>query len=213
MVRAFSPLRSGTRLGVTGHGQEFCGPVQGQSLRRGNVARAPNGEGPTDGVQYFVVRSREQACLTDEPERVLADQALTFFVRADRRRVHHPRATPAPRADQPVGLQFAIRAGHRANRQPQIPGKLTQGWQPIAAGQRPGGDQVGQLIPGVLLTGYGVVGLIMATTSAVAWVPVVSGVLSGVTLLAGSLLVLGSRRDLAQPRPGAVVPVIRTRRR
>jgi hypothetical protein len=57
------------------------------------------------------------------------------------------------------------------------------------------------LIPGVLLTGYGVVGLIMATTSAVAWVPVVSGVLSGVTLLAGSLLVLGSRRDLAQPRP------------
>jgi hypothetical protein len=47
------------------------------------------------------------------------------------------------------------------------------------------------LIPGVLLTGYGVAGLIMATTSAVTWVPVVSGVLSGVTLLACSLLVLG----------------------
>ncbi|WP_222721235.1 hypothetical protein [Actinomadura sp. HBU206391] len=47
--------------------------------------------------------------------------------------------------------------------------------------------QPGILVPGVVLTLYGVAGLIMASTSAVEWVPLVSGVLSGATLLAGSI--------------------------
>jgi hypothetical protein len=54
------------------------------------------------------------------------------------------------------------------------------------------------LVPGVLLSGYGVAGLIMAWTSAAPWVPFVSGVLSGITLLACCLLVAGwaaVRRD------------------
>ncbi len=41
--------------------------------------------------------------------------------------------------------------------------------------------------PGVALTLLGVAGLVMAATAAVTWVPLVSGVLSGVVLLAGSL--------------------------
>ncbi|MGW9171120.1 hypothetical protein [Streptomyces decoyicus] len=40
-------------------------------------------------------------------------------------------------------------------------------------------------VPGVALTALGVIGLGMAATSAVAWVPFVSGVLSGVALLGG----------------------------
>jgi hypothetical protein len=47
------------------------------------------------------------------------------------------------------------------------------------------------LIPGFLLTGYGVAGLIMASTSAVDWVPFVAGVLSGVTLLICCLATIG----------------------
>ncbi len=46
------------------------------------------------------------------------------------------------------------------------------------------------LVPGVLLTVYGVAGLVMAPTSAAEWVPIVSGVLSGVTLLACCLAVM-----------------------
>ncbi|MFI6298591.1 hypothetical protein ACIBEJ_43850 [Nonomuraea sp. NPDC050790] len=42
-------------------------------------------------------------------------------------------------------------------------------------------------VPGAVLTGLGVAGLVMAGTAGLAWVPFVSGVLSGVVLLAGSL--------------------------
>ncbi|MEO3886367.1 hypothetical protein [Nonomuraea sp. B5E05] len=42
-------------------------------------------------------------------------------------------------------------------------------------------------VPGVVLTLLGVAGLVMTPTAAVAWVPVVSGVLSGVVLLAGAV--------------------------
>ncbi|MFI6029917.1 hypothetical protein [Amycolatopsis magusensis] len=45
------------------------------------------------------------------------------------------------------------------------------------------------LVPAYVLTALGVLGLIMALTSAVAWTPIVSGVLSGLTLLTGSLYV------------------------
>ncbi|GGK49195.1 hypothetical protein Ppa06_62360 [Planomonospora parontospora subsp. parontospora] len=41
------------------------------------------------------------------------------------------------------------------------------------------------MLPGLVLTVLGAVGLAMTFTSAVEWVPLVSGVLSGVTLLAG----------------------------
>ncbi|GAA2080396.1 hypothetical protein [Actinomadura alba] len=43
----------------------------------------------------------------------------------------------------------------------------------------------GILLPGVILSLFGVAGLVLAATSAVEWVPLVSGVLSGVTLMAG----------------------------
>ncbi|WP_086826236.1 hypothetical protein [Allokutzneria sp. NRRL B-24872] len=43
-------------------------------------------------------------------------------------------------------------------------------------------------VPGVILAVLGGIGLAMAWTSAVAWVPVVSGVLSGLTLLLSSLV-------------------------
>ncbi|MCP2346599.1 hypothetical protein [Nonomuraea roseoviolacea] len=42
-------------------------------------------------------------------------------------------------------------------------------------------------VPGAVLTVLGVAGLVMASTSAVTWVPLLSGVLSGVVLLAGSV--------------------------
>jgi hypothetical protein len=42
-------------------------------------------------------------------------------------------------------------------------------------------------VPGGVLTVLGAAGLLLASTEAVAWVPVVSGVVSGVVLLAGSL--------------------------
>lgn len=46
----------------------------------------------------------------------------------------------------------------------------------------------GIAVPGAVLTLLGGAGLALAFTSAVAWVPLVSGVLSGVALLAGSLI-------------------------
>ncbi|MEV0196030.1 hypothetical protein [Nonomuraea sp. NPDC050691] len=42
-------------------------------------------------------------------------------------------------------------------------------------------------VPGAILTVLGVAGLVMASTPAVTYVPLVSGVLSGVVLLAGSV--------------------------
>ncbi|MFF3669946.1 hypothetical protein [Microtetraspora malaysiensis] len=42
-------------------------------------------------------------------------------------------------------------------------------------------------VPGVVLTVLGAAGLVLASTAAVAWVPFVSGVLSGVVLLTGSV--------------------------
>jgi hypothetical protein len=43
------------------------------------------------------------------------------------------------------------------------------------------------ILPGVILSLFGVAGLVLSATSAVEWVPFVSGVLSGVTLLAGCM--------------------------
>ncbi|MEV0144899.1 MULTISPECIES: hypothetical protein [unclassified Nonomuraea] len=45
----------------------------------------------------------------------------------------------------------------------------------------------GIAVPGVVLTLLGVAGLVLASTAAVAWVSFVSGVLSGVVLLAGAV--------------------------
>ncbi|MDX3106681.1 hypothetical protein ACIBO5_47825 [Nonomuraea angiospora] len=45
----------------------------------------------------------------------------------------------------------------------------------------------GIAVPGAVLTLLGVAGLILAPTGAVAWVPLVSGVLSGVALLTGAV--------------------------
>ncbi|GGQ07325.1 hypothetical protein GCM10010140_41940 [Streptosporangium pseudovulgare] len=42
-------------------------------------------------------------------------------------------------------------------------------------------------VPGAVLTLLGVAGLVLAATAAVAWVPLVSGVLSGVVLLGGAV--------------------------
>ncbi|MEV5543781.1 hypothetical protein AB0L13_43945 [Saccharopolyspora shandongensis] len=42
-------------------------------------------------------------------------------------------------------------------------------------------------VPGVLLTVFGIAGIAMAGIGALAWIPLVSGTLSGITLLAGSL--------------------------
>ncbi|GGQ40224.1 hypothetical protein BKA00_007215 [Actinomadura coerulea] len=42
-------------------------------------------------------------------------------------------------------------------------------------------------VPGIVLSGLGAAGMIMAAGSSVEWIPFVSGALSGVTLLAGSL--------------------------
>ncbi|MEU7892082.1 hypothetical protein AB0B45_04375 [Nonomuraea sp. NPDC049152] len=55
------------------------------------------------------------------------------------------------------------------------------------------------MIPGVVLTVLGIIGLVMSFTSALAWVPFVSGVLSGVTLLSGSITY--ARRGLAALSP------------
>jgi hypothetical protein len=45
----------------------------------------------------------------------------------------------------------------------------------------------GIAVPGAVLTVLGVAGLLLAPTGAVAWVPLVSGVLSGVALLTGAV--------------------------
>ncbi|MGN9841260.1 hypothetical protein ACTMTI_24340 [Nonomuraea sp. H19] len=42
-------------------------------------------------------------------------------------------------------------------------------------------------VPGVVLTLLGVAGLVLAATDAIAWVPLISGVLSGVVLLTGAV--------------------------
>jgi hypothetical protein len=42
-------------------------------------------------------------------------------------------------------------------------------------------------VPGVVLTLLGVAGLVLASTAAVTWVPLISGVLSGLVLLAGAV--------------------------
>jgi hypothetical protein len=53
-------------------------------------------------------------------------------------------------------------------------------------------------VPGGLLTLLGVAGLVLSSTAAVAWVPIVSGVLSGVVLLSGAVAMMtrtGRRGD------------------
>ncbi|MCK2216949.1 hypothetical protein MF672_024610 [Actinomadura sp. ATCC 31491] len=60
----------------------------------------------------------------------------------------------------------------------------------------------GIAVPGVLLTALGGTGLALVATPAVAWVPFVSGVLSGAVLLAGSV----STAWRARPAPEAPTP-------
>lgn len=55
----------------------------------------------------------------------------------------------------------------------------------------------GIAVPGVVLTLLGAAGLVLASTTAVAWVPLISGVLSGVVLLTGALTF--GWRTVAQP--------------
>jgi hypothetical protein len=59
------------------------------------------------------------------------------------------------------------------------------------------------LVPGLLPTVLGIAGLIMAATGAVAWVPFVSGVLSGIVLLGGSAYM--AWQQLATLRTSAAV--------
>ena len=54
------------------------------------------------------------------------------------------------------------------------------------------------LVPGILLTIYGVVGLVVVSTDQAQWVPLISGVTSGSTLLACGLFFSG--RELAGQR-------------
>ncbi|MFG3441308.1 hypothetical protein ACGF0J_29035 [Nonomuraea sp. NPDC047897] len=58
----------------------------------------------------------------------------------------------------------------------------------------------GIAVPGAVLTVLGVAGLVMAATSAVTWVPLVSGVLSGAVLLAGSVTFGWRGMTAASPR-------------
>ncbi|MFC4010172.1 hypothetical protein ACFOY2_23295 [Nonomuraea purpurea] len=53
-------------------------------------------------------------------------------------------------------------------------------------------------VPGVVLTLLGTAGLVLASTSAVAWVPIISGVLSGLVLLTGAVA-FGWRTVVARP--------------
>jgi hypothetical protein len=57
------------------------------------------------------------------------------------------------------------------------------------------------LVPGVAPTVLGIAGFVMAGTSALEWVPFVSGVLSGITLLGGSAVL--ARAQLAELRKAA----------
>jgi hypothetical protein len=57
------------------------------------------------------------------------------------------------------------------------------------------------LVPGVAPTVLGIAGFVMAGTSALEWVPFVSGVLSGITLLGGSAVL--SWMQLAELRKAA----------
>ncbi|WP_214409015.1 hypothetical protein [Sphaerisporangium fuscum] len=56
----------------------------------------------------------------------------------------------------------------------------------------------GIAVPGVILTLLGITGLVLASTAAAGWVPFLSGVLSGVVLLTGSV-VFGWRTVTASP--------------
>ncbi|WP_433235249.1 hypothetical protein ACQPYK_25020 [Streptosporangium sp. CA-135522] len=58
-------------------------------------------------------------------------------------------------------------------------------------------------VPGAVLTVLGIAGFVMAATAALDWVPFVSGVLSGATLLAGSLV--SARNGLASQNEQASV--------
>ncbi len=60
------------------------------------------------------------------------------------------------------------------------------------------------LVPGVVPAVLGIAGFVMAATSAIAWVPFVSGVLSGVTLLGASAVL--SWKHLAELRAAPTPP-------
>lgn len=58
------------------------------------------------------------------------------------------------------------------------------------------------VVPGAILAVFGVAGLVMATTPVVGWVPFVSGVLSGITLLAFSLVFAARELPSRTAAPG-----------
>ncbi|MFF4776951.1 hypothetical protein ACFY05_29210 [Microtetraspora fusca] len=74
----------------------------------------------------------------------------------------------------------------------ELPKEVNVAWVALVVGVHfivlaPIWKEWGIAVPGVLLTVLGAAGLVLASTTAVVWVPFVSGVLSGVVLLTGSV--------------------------
>ncbi|MEV0586942.1 hypothetical protein [Nonomuraea sp. NPDC050310] len=110
-----------------------------------------------------------------------------------------PEADPAGRQSYGKGfwitvvIEFAlIFGGLYARAQTDLPPETNVAWIALVVGLhfvvfwKIGWDFV-IAIPGFILTALGLIGLVMVFTPALAWTPIVSGVLAGVVLLGGTL--------------------------
>lgn len=131
----------------------------------------------------------------------LAAVVVMWFLAIRRAKINGVEPAASPGAANMFGLGFVVvvvieavllfggLAMLRAWEQPE---QINVAWIAFVVGVHfialaPVWKQRGILPPGVILTVFGLAGFVMAATSAIAWVPFVSGVLSGATLLAGSV--------------------------
>ncbi|GGT00911.1 hypothetical protein GCM10010176_051190 [Nonomuraea spiralis] len=166
----------------------------------GAVFVVVNARGPLDPVTANVLRAA--ACLA-------AAAVLAMWFRTARRERPAPAAPAARRGMFGAGYLAVVVAeavllfgGLRVLAALGRPEEGNVGWVAFVVGVHfvalaPIWKDWSIAVPGVALTLLGAGGLVLAATPAVAWVPIVSGVLSGVVLLAGSLTF--GWRGLAQP--------------
>jgi hypothetical protein len=131
----------------------------------------------------------------------LAGIVVMWFLAARRVRTGggNPERIPGPRGESPfsrgywliVIAEVVLLFGGLALLRPLgVPGQANVAWVAFVVGVHfialgPVWKDYSIMVPGAILTVLGIIGFVMAATSALAWVPFVSGVLSGITLLLG----------------------------
>jgi hypothetical protein len=131
----------------------------------------------------------------------LAGLVVMWFLTARRVRTGggNPESTPGPRGQSPfsggywliVIAEGVLLFGGLALLRPLgLPGQANIAWVAFVVGVHfialgPVWKEKSIMVLGAIITVLGIIGFVMAATSALAWVPFVSGVLSGITLLVG----------------------------